>query len=133
MFTIIILSLLFLADATSFGFAFQLKLPTLGRPTKISFSRESKITSLYDTLTQWLLDSGCNPTQLNSVRIDAVKGLRGLYANRDIGAREVIFKIPYELVLETGDTLKDGVDGRYLIGGDLDYVNCGELLSFAPL
>ena len=79
-------------------------------------------TLLDDTFIRWLYASGCNP-DLHSVRIDTVNGLRGLYANRDIGRNEIIFDIPYELALETGDSLSDGEDGMFLIGDDLDGVD----------
>ena len=51
-----------------------------------------------------------------------------MYANRDIGKDEIIFEIPYGLALETGDTLKDGEFGTFLIGGDLEDVDIGKLL-----
>lgn len=98
----------------------------LSRPsTHLSLSSTTE-TLLNDTLIRWLLASGA-PPDLHSVRIDTdANGLRGLYANRDIGRDEVIFEIPYELALETGDTLMDGEGGEYLIWRDLDGVDCGE-------
>ena len=55
-----------------------------------------------------------------SVRIDSTNGLRGLYANRDFNAKEILFEIPYELALLVGDTLVDGENGNKLIESDLD-------------
>ena len=97
------------------------------RPSTFLHSTTTDISN--DTLLRWLLASGA-PPDLHSVRIDSNQdGLRGLYANRDIGKNEIIFEIPYELALETGDTLKDGEFGKYLIGGDFDDVDCGEFAN----
>ena len=97
--------------------------------TRLSLSQETTAL-LNDTLIRWLLASGCHP-DIHSVRIDTIHGLRGLYANRDVNEGEIIFEIPYSLALETGDTLKDGGDGGYyLIGSDLDDVDCGTWCRF---
>lgn len=86
------------------------------------------LTSLHNnSLIDWLITSGCNPSIQHSVRIDTNGlGVRGLFAQRDLAKDEVIFELPNRLALEVGDTLRDGESGMYLIGSDFDGVDCGE-------
>jgi hypothetical protein len=95
--------------------------------TALSSSTTTSQTLNNYSLIDWLISSGCNPSLQHSVRIDTnVLGVRGLFAQRDIAKDEVIFDLPNGLALEVGHTLKDGASGSYLIGRDLDGVDCGE-------
>jgi hypothetical protein len=103
---------------------------SLVRPSTKILQSTSEDDNLDQTLIEWLTASGCDPGR--SVRIDTKEGLRGLYANRDIRAREIIFKLPRQLALEVGDSLKDGDPSSYLVGSDFENFpggTCGELVQ----